>query len=156
MKKRKRISLRTVLGLMFVFCTLVTVGVAIVLQYHFARKTELQHTLTRYQAIATGVSSHLSNLQNLAENVTRSGAQLVSLIGVDTPEESIIIPLSKLQVREPSIHSIFVAKANNDFFQLINLSSDEIRSRVEAQPGDKWLLVVHSGVKRDRRKVSIY
>lgn len=88
--------------------------------------------------------------------MTRSGAQLVSLIGVDTPEESIIIPLSKLLVREPSIHSIFVAKANNDFFQLINLSSDEIRSRVEAQPGDKWLLVVHSGVKRDRRKVSIY
>ncbi|CAH1572229.1 Phosphohydrolase [Vibrio jasicida] len=156
MKKRKRISLRPVLGLMFVFCTLVTAGVAIVLQYHFARKTELQHTLTRYQAIATGVSSHLSNLQHLAETVTRSGAQLVSLIGVDTPEESIIIPLSKLLVREPSIHSIFVAKANNDFFQLINLSSDEIRSRVEAQPGDKWLLIVHSGVKRDRRKVSIY
>ena len=107
MKKRKRISLRTVLGLMFVFCTLVTAGVAIVLQYHFARKTELQHTLTRYQAIATGVSSHLSNLQHLAETVTRSGAQLVSLIGVDTPEESIIIPLSKLLVQENPAFTVF-------------------------------------------------
>ncbi|WP_322803897.1 transporter substrate-binding domain-containing protein [Vibrio alfacsensis] len=156
MKKRTRISLRTVLGLMFVFCTLVTAGVAITLQYHFARKAELQHTLTRYQTIATGVSNHLSNLQNLAENVTRSGAQLVSVIGIDSAEKSIIIPLSKLLVREPSIHSIFVAKANNDFFQLINLSSNEIRSRVDAQPGDKWLLIVHRGVKQERRKVSIY
>lgn len=111
MKKRKRISLRTVLGLMFVFCTLVTAGVAITLQYHFARKTELQHTLTRYQAIATGVSSHLSNLQSLAESVTRSGAQLVSLIDVDTPEESIVIPLSKLLARDSNLHSIFGRKS---------------------------------------------
>ncbi|CAE6948842.1 COG0840 Methyl-accepting chemotaxis protein [Vibrio sp. B1REV9] len=156
MKKRTRISLRTVLGLMFIFCTFVTASVAITLQYHFARKSELQHTLTRYQAIATGVSGYLSDLQNLAETVVRSGAQLVSLTGVDTAQKSIVIPLSKLLVREPNIHSIFVAKANNEFFQLINLSSEQIRSRVEAQLGDKWLLVVHSGVKRDRRKVSIY
>jgi len=156
MKKRKRISLRTVLGLMFVFCTLVTAGVAITLQYHFARKAELQHTLTRYQAIATGVSSHLSNLQSLAESVTRSGAQLVSLIDVDTPEESIVIPLSKLLARDSNLHSIFVAKANNDFFQLISLTSDDIRARVKARKGDQWLLVVHSGDKQNRRKSGIY
>lgn len=141
---------------MFVFCTVVTASTAILLQYHFAKKNELKHTLTRYETIANGVSSHLSNLQNSAENVTQSGAQLVSLIGIDAPEESIIIPLSKLIVREPSIHSIFVAKENDDFFQLINLTSKEIRSRVQAEPGDKWLLVVHSGVKRERSKVSIY
>ena len=141
---------------MFVFCTLVTAGVAILLQYHFARKTELQHTLTQYQTIATGVSSHLSSLQNLADNITRRGAQLVSLIGVDTPELSIIVPLSQLLVRESSIHSIFVAKETNDFFQLINLSSKDVRSRVQAKPGDKWLLIVHRGVNRERSKVSIY
>ncbi|WP_246861008.1 HD domain-containing phosphohydrolase [Vibrio crassostreae] len=155
-KKYTRISLMTVLGGMFVFCTLVTASVAILLQYHFAKKTELQHTLTQYQTIATGVSSHLSSLQNLADNITRRGAQLVSLIGVDTPEESIIVPLSQLLVRESSIHSIFVAKENNDFFQLINLSSKEVRSRVKAKPGDKWLLIVHRGVNRERSKVSIY
>ncbi|MDK9759776.1 hypothetical protein KIV40_31805 [Vibrio sp. D173a] len=87
-KTHRRVSLRVVLGLMFVFCAFVTGGVAITLQYYFASQTELKHTLARYQTIASGVSDYFSNLQNVAENVTRSGVQLVDLIGMDSSTET--------------------------------------------------------------------
>ena len=142
MEKRthRRISLRVVLGLMFVFCAFTTAGVAISLQYYFASQTELKHTLTRYQTIASGISDYFSNLQNVAENVARSGGQLVTLIGTDVPTENIALPLSKLLLRDPSLHSIFVAQSNNDFLQIIHLESSDIRERVGASENDKWLV----------------
>jgi len=152
----KRISLRVVLGVMFVCCTIITSAVAISLQYYFSSKKELEHTLNRYNTIATGVSQYLGNLQSLAENAARSGAQLVSIIGIDSADERIVVPLSKLLARDPNLHSIFVAKENNDFFQLINLSTQEIKTRVGAQDSDKWLLVLHQGRGKERQKTSIF
>ncbi|WP_285401146.1 MULTISPECIES: HD domain-containing phosphohydrolase [unclassified Vibrio] len=155
-KTHRRVSLRVVLGLMFVFCAFVTGGVAITLQYYFASQTELKHTLARYQTIASGVSDYFSNLQNVAENVTRSGVQLVDLIGMDSSTESIALPLSKLLLRDPSLHSIFVAQGNNDFFQIIHLESGEIRAAVGAKGSEKWLVVVHQGEGNQRRKTSTF
>ena len=158
MEKRthRRISLRVVLGLMFVFCAFTTAGVAISLQYYFASQTELKHTLTRYQTIASGISDYFSNLQNVAENVARSGGQLVTLIGTDVPTENIALPLSKLLLRDPSLHSIFVAQSNNDFLQIIHLESADIRERVGANENDKWLVIVHQGEGRERTKTSTF
>ncbi|WP_434567795.1 transporter substrate-binding domain-containing protein [Vibrio chagasii] len=155
-KIHRRISLRVVLGLMFVFCAFTTAGVAITLQYYTASKTELKHTLARYQTIANGVSDYFSNLQNVAESVTRSGVQLVTLIGMDSPTENIVIPLSKLLLRDSSLHSIFVAQGDNDFLQIIHIESDEIKERVGAQGAEKWLVVIHQGEGAQRRKTSTF
>lgn len=152
----RRVSLRVVLGVMFVFCTILTTTVAISLQYYFSSKNELKHTLSRYNNIATSVSHYLSDLQSLAENAARSGAQLVSIIGIESADKRIIVPLSDLLVRDPNLHSIFVAKENEDFFQLINLSSQDMKTRVGAKDSDKWLLVVHKGRGKDRRKTSTF
>ncbi|WP_208638795.1 HD domain-containing phosphohydrolase [Vibrio rhodolitus] len=141
---------------MFVCCTVITAAVAISLQYYFSSKKELEHTLNRYNTIATGVADYLGNLQSLAENAARSGAQLVSIIGIDSADERIIVPLSKLLARDPNLHSIFVAKADDEFFQLINLSSQQIRERVGAKNNDKWLLVQHQGQGKERQKTSTY
>nr|WP_285892350.1 HD domain-containing phosphohydrolase [Vibrio intestinalis] len=141
---------------MFVFCTLFTAGVALVIQYHFATKNELNHTLTRYQVIANGVSSHLSNLHTLAENITKGGAQLVQIIGTDVAEKRLVVPLSKLLTRDPSLHSIYVAKENNEFFQLINLESEQIKQTLKTERGERWLLVEHKGEGKQRRKVSTF
>ncbi|OQQ10489.1 phosphohydrolase [Vibrio splendidus] len=156
MTKFKRIPLRVILGAMFVFCTIVTASVVITVQYQFAKQAELQHVLNRYHSIAIGVSSNLSNLQNLAGNVTQTGAQMVALIDEDLTHKNIVVSLSKLVTKEPSLYSVFIAKENNDFYQLINLSDDSIRSRLGAKERDAWLLVVHQGDKRERRKRSIY
>ncbi|WP_162047883.1 HD domain-containing phosphohydrolase [Vibrio taketomensis] len=158
MKKhvRNRISLRVVLGAMFVCCTIITAVTAISLQYYFSSKKELEHTLNRYNTIAASVSQNLSNLESLAENAARSGAQLVSLTGIDFADKRIVIPLSELLARDSNLHSIFVAKSNNDFFQLISLTSEDVRARVGAKNSDRWLLVLHQGEGKQRRKTSAF
>ncbi|TKB50132.1 transporter substrate-binding domain-containing protein [Ferrimonas aestuarii] len=141
---------------MLVACTLITATVAISLQYYFARKSELQNTLTQYQGIAHNVSGHLSRMQTVAENAAKSGAQLVSLIGVTEPKPEILLPLSKLLAHDSGLHSVAVALSNNNFFQLISLHSEHVRERVKANEGDAWLVVSHTGDKRARHRTKIF
>jgi len=65
---------------------------------------------------------------------------MVALIDEDLTHKNIVVSLSKLVTKEPSLYSVFIAKENNDFYQLISLSDDSIRSRLGAKERDAWLL----------------
>ncbi|MEZ9510456.1 HD domain-containing phosphohydrolase [Vibrio breoganii] len=140
MKRRYSIKL-TVISL-FILTTCLTASVAIGLQYYFSKQQALQSALQKYQNISSLITKEVKNVDRVFSNLTL----LLSGLGQDFEQfdENLLArtAFAQLMRGDPIFYSLYIARADGHFYQLINLNSlEEIREDLGAESSDRWVLV---------------
>jgi len=142
--KKRTFSIRiTVLGIFFILIGL-TAGLALYLQYYFSR--ELAGTAAENAFLATS-----ERVGERIQALERQSANLVGLLGNLTEfknypdvasERHVLTLLAGMMDQNPNFYSIYIGYENGDFFEIINLESNEnVRGAFKAAPHDRWVLI---------------
>lgn len=153
---KKRVTIRVAVGAMFVVVTCLTALIAVALQYYFARESELEHALDKYRQISTNVTDQLAQLDFIAMHTTRQAAHIIEVLGDAKPGKDLLESFGQALQSNDGLYSIYVGSDDDNFFQLVNLISPAIRTKVNAQASDRWLLIIHKGEPGSRTKHSYY
>ncbi|MDF1589009.1 MAG: transporter substrate-binding domain-containing protein [Gammaproteobacteria bacterium] len=151
--RRFRISIRTVVIAFFLLVTVVTASVAISLQYYFSKTLATESTLAMYQKMATDTRNYLDLVDERASATARILAQFTHL----TKDKSITDETRRLymqgMIRNPLMLGVYLAFDNGDFYELVNLDSDQdARAKFHAQVDDRWLVITIKGQGKKRQR----
>ncbi len=154
--KKNRISIRLALGTLLVITTAITIAFSVSIQYYFLKNSELSNSLMRYQNISSQVRSTLSQLDSAARGIVDESAISIKLIDKVTDEGDLLLFMTTVLKHNPNIYSVYIANDNEDLFQVINLNSANVRSRLYASADERWLRIKHQGIGKSRVKESVY
>nr|WP_320012732.1 HD domain-containing phosphohydrolase [uncultured Desulfobulbus sp.] len=148
----------TVLGI-FILLIGLTVGLALYLQYYFSH--DLAGTAAKHSFLATS-----ERVGERIQTLERQSARLVSVLSNLSEFEQYPDAASERHVRtllagmmeqNPNFYSIYVGYQSGDFFELINLESNEkVREPFQAAPHDRWVIIKIREQESGRKKVTVY
>lgn len=155
--RRFRISIRSVVVAFFLFVIVVTASVAISLQYYFSKTLATESTLAMYQKTAADTRNYLDLVDERASATARILAQFTHL----DQNQMITDETRRLYIqgmlRNPLMLGVYLSSNNGDFYEIVNLDSDQdARSKFQAQADDRWLVVSIKGEGKKRKKVVSY
>jgi len=151
-----KMSVRVALGLLLVVVTAITILIAVALQYHFSKKSELDHTLKQYHVLSSQIKQKLSYLDDEARGAALKTSEAISLSKFKDKPETLIRFFSTVLAHSPNIYSLYIADKKDNTFQLINLHSPKIRQKLMVSPSERWLAIKHVGSGKERYAESLY
>ncbi|CAM2768719.1 HD domain-containing phosphohydrolase [Vibrio rarus] len=139
---KRRFSIKFTVISLFILTTCITATVAISLQYYFSRQQALHTALDKYQNIAHSIGSEVREFDEVITNVTR----LLSGLGQEFEQfdENHIArdAFVNLMADSPMFYSLYLARDDGHFYQLINLDSVPLlRQQLSATIDDRWVVV---------------
>ncbi|WP_043882996.1 HD domain-containing phosphohydrolase [Vibrio campbellii] len=153
----RKLSIKFVVGSLFIFATAVTALLGISLQYYFGKQMSEEHILTRLTMTATDIGNHIQQIDASATSsagILRSVADYTDTrFSVDEIQGVFVQTL----IDNSEFYSIYFASPNEFFFQVINLeSSPVVREQIGATPEERWVIIKVSGDEKARLKNTLY
>lgn len=157
-RKRFRLSIRSVVVLSVMLATIVSVAVALCLQYYFIRELVTEKAVDRYNRLAVSSSEYLKMLDNRAEKVARVLAAYPALVSDHWVNPDARRVFAEILDNNPMLYAIYLGFENGDFYEVINLDGGKrVREQLHAQPQDRWAVITISGSGAERqRKIEYY
>ncbi|WP_040889865.1 HD domain-containing phosphohydrolase [Vibrio ezurae] len=154
---KRRFSIKVTVISLFILTTCITAGVAISLQYYFSRQQALYTALEKYQNIAYSVGTEVREFDEFITNITKVLASLEQELEQFEHNHIARNAFAQLMENSPWFYSVYLARNNGHFYQLINLDSVEaLRSRIGARSEDRWALVEIKNNGQGNSKVTSY
>ncbi|WP_070970056.1 HD domain-containing phosphohydrolase [Vibrio sonorensis] len=155
--KAKKFSIRFTVGSLFLIATTVTAVIAIALQYYFAKQASEEQVVAKLTLSSADVSEHIQKIEVSAS----SSARILKAVSVATQHRfsanEIRGILTEVLADNPMFYSIYYGKANEDFYQVINLESSPIvREKITAGANDRWVIIEIFGDRENRQQVTSY
>jgi HD-GYP domain-containing protein (c-di-GMP phosphodiesterase class II) len=152
-----RISIRVTVVTIFIIATLVSVGAAIGLQYHFGKELAIETALHSYQQTAQHTRENLKTIDRQAEQTAQLLSGYPNLIENHWIQPHVAKLFAQTMQNPPLFYALYIGFGNGDFYELINLDShDIIRSQVQATPEDRWAVISIRGQGQQRQRQMDY
>jgi len=141
----------------FILATVITATIAISLQYHFSKNMATESASQLFSLSSKKTQEHLQALDQRAQNVTRMFAKFGDMVDGNKINDSAVPVFAEMLKSSKDFYAVYIGFANGDFFELINLNaSPDIRAQIDASFTDRWVTVVVSGEKNNRKRVFSY
>jgi HD-GYP domain-containing protein (c-di-GMP phosphodiesterase class II) len=125
----------------FLLATLLTVALAVCLQYYFGQLVAKQTASSLYSATADAVAAELRGIGQVNINVINLLADNEALTAKDSNAERLTVFADAL-AQNPLYYGIYIGSGSGDFYEVINLdASPEARTFYGADAQDKWLIL---------------
>ncbi len=153
----RKFSIQFTVGTLFLFATAITASVAIGLQYYFGKQQAEAHVLSK---LTNGSSQVSEYLQQVELNAT-SSVKILQGISTYTDHEFTEVETQKIFAQilkdNPLFYSLYFGRADEDFFQIINLDSSPIvRKKINASEKDRWVVIKIYGEGEQRVRTTRY
>jgi len=155
-KSNYTFSMRVTVVSIFFFLSLLTVSIALGLQYYFSYSLAEDAAHKLFGQVAENVRDHIHGLDEESNVLTNLLAEYPEM-GEPVPVDG-LHPSTQLMARAIQLHdylyAIYIGYENGDFYELINLNSDPaLRTRMQAKPQDRWLVIkiLNTANGRERR-----
>lgn len=139
--KSWRFSIRFTLFFIFVIATTITAGVAILLQYHFSTQQTKQNAFEQFQTSSEYTRDYLAAIDHQANGLTELLSTNTSFNQIEGLSTGQLQMFAKAMENNPIYYSIFIGHPSGHFGQLINLNSQEIKTKLNALASDRWLKI---------------
>lgn len=153
----RKFSIRCTVGGMFIFATIFTAVFAISMQYYFSRQMSEEHVLAKLTMATAKVSEYIQQIESDATSsakILRSLSMAVEHRFSEQETRGILVQILK---DNPLFYSLYYGKANDDFYQIINLESSPIvRQKINASERDRWVIIQITGDKNNRIRETKY
>tara|TARA_R110002050_G_scaffold9504_1_gene33000 strand:+ start:140975 stop:144151 length:3177 start_codon:yes stop_codon:yes gene_type:complete len=151
--RRLRISIRTVVIAFFLLATIVTASVAISFQYYFSKTLATESTLAMYNKTAADTRDYLDLIDEKASQTAGILAQFTHFDKNNVVSDETTRLYMQGMLRNPLMFGVYLAFANGDFYQLVNLDSDkDARAKLHAEQQDRWLVITIKGQGKARKE----
>ncbi|WP_261841219.1 HD domain-containing phosphohydrolase [Aliamphritea ceti] len=149
----KRFSIRFTISCIFLIVTGLTALLALSLKFHFTQAMSEELLLSKIANASSKISAYI---QNLDIDASRS-IKILKDVSITNTEKfsqqetrNLLIQVLK---ENPLFFSIYYAKANEDFYQVINLeASSTVRKELSASEHDRWATINISGEGPQRHR----
>ncbi|GAD88995.1 hypothetical protein VHA01S_014_00200 [Vibrio halioticoli NBRC 102217] len=154
---KRRFTIKVTVISLFILTTCITASVAISLQYYFSRQQALHTALEKYQGISHSIGNEVREFDEFVTNLTKVLASLEQELEQFEHNHIARNAFAQLMENSPMFYSVYIARKNGHFYQLINLDSVEgLRPRIGAQTQDRWALVEIKKDQQTNTKVTSY
>ncbi|MEM1111363.1 MAG: HD domain-containing phosphohydrolase [Pseudomonadota bacterium] len=144
-------TIRVTVLTFFTLATTLTASLAIGLQYYFGQQQAKESARTLYELAADAVTVEIQALNARNDDLIALLSENPVLVGGSWLEQ--IPVLASAMDNNPIVHSIYLAKPNGDFYQLIDLEiGADMREAYRASPRDRWVAVTISGTGDARQR----
>lgn len=134
-------TIRMTVVSVFIVATLLTACIAIGLQYYFSQSMARSAAAGLYTATAQSITSELQGISAVNANVIGLLSENPALKDPEREAAQLKIFTSVLQ-KNPLFYGIYVGRADNSFFEVVNLSTSEYaRNKLFAAPTDHWVVI---------------
>ncbi|AXX92758.1 amino acid ABC transporter [Malaciobacter molluscorum LMG 25693] len=146
MKKKNRlfIKIRPTISFTLITCISIVIIVSLSLQYYFLKQLAFDATKNSFSNIALKVKNKIQELDKTSNNII----EVFELYDTSTKiakknEKHPLLKLFTTIIKNNTyIYSLYVGNKNKDFFEVINLDTDEnLRKRYNATQKTKWLIL---------------
>ncbi len=138
-------SIRFTVVSVFALATALTAALAIGLQYYFGQSLAKEAARNLYTLASRSVASELRGIGEKNSNIIELLAENPALAQGRDENLQLRVFASVLE-RSPLHYGVYLGHGDGSFFELINLnSSAKVRKSLDAQPGDRWLVMRVSG-----------
>lgn len=154
---RRKYSIQVTVGGMFLFATAITALFAISLQYYFGKQMSQEHVLSKLTMASADVSEYLQRVEVSATSNVSLLRGLAKSIKHDFTETETRDIFTHILDDNPLFYSLYFARNDENFFQVINLESSPIvRQRINATQQDRWVIIHITGPESNRIRTTEY
>lgn len=138
---KKRFTIRITVGFLFLCALFLTALTVFTIQYRSTKAREQQQVIKQFNQSALSVSQALSSFDKSGTTILEFCSYIQEKIESDPFNPLIISVYAQAMMRRPHIYSIFSARPNDEFVQLINVLTAEHRERQHTPAHCRWVWI---------------
>lgn len=140
---KKRFKIHTIVGTLFLNALFITALIAFSLIYHTTKSREANQLLEQFNQSSATLSKKIVHFDELASRTLELCSNIHNIFKETSQEIQFTKMYARVMSKHPEIYSLYTAQSNDDFFQLINLTTDAAQNHFGASKEMRWLKIKH-------------
>lgn len=141
---------------MFILLSSLILIVALSMQYYFGQNLAQGAATEIFNSTAVGVSEKIDSLDSQSSELAMMLSEFPNIDEPisDTQLHFTTSAMAQAMRQKKFLYAIYIGYANGDFYELINLDSDNnLREKMGAQESDRWLVIKIYNTSSGRQRV---
>lgn len=150
-KKKPSLSIRFTVVSIFIFASIFTASIAIVLQYYFSQSMAQKSAVQLYNYATSSVSNYLEQKDEKASNYSALLANFNNLSINQKLHPDALLLFADILKKNELYCSIYLGFPNGDLQQLVSINKlQNNRNSLHAKASDRWVLISITGKQESR------